>query len=92
MNPFRTTDGRLRGLRIVACIFLFTAALNLYWDGWRSLEAVGSLLMALGLFGISLYEGKRQSDLQKMHLAVFAISVAVVVVGLGLKFLDIAMR
>ena len=36
--------------------------------------------------------GKRQSDLQKMHLAVFAISVAVVVVGLGLKFLDIAMR
>ena len=80
-------------MRIVACLFLCSASLDLYTDGWRSVEFVGSLLMALGMFAVSTSEEQHQSEPGKLRSPAFAIGLAVAVVGLGLQFFDrVAMR
>ena len=82
---FRTSDGRLRGLRIGGCLYLVIVAMNLIEDGWRSLNWIAWLLVALGFFTMSAGEESVQPrGVSKWSSPHFVAGTAAALLGLAL--------
>ncbi len=89
---FRTSDGRLRGMRIAGCLYLVPAAIDLIEDGWQSLPWIAALLFALGLFGMSAHEEPVHSRGSKWRSPPFVAGMAAALLGLGLMFYRLVAR
>jgi hypothetical protein len=85
-NFFHTHDGRLRGLRLGACCYLFNTLLSLISDGWRSISWIPWLLMASGFFAMSEDAEGPKSERSKWHSPAYLVGVAATVMGLGILF------
>ena len=80
----RTRDGRLRGLRICACLYLVIVVMNLIVDGWRSLNWIASLLLSFGFFAMSEAKENAQSRGAKWSSPLFVVGLAAALLALGL--------
>ena len=80
--PF-TGDGRTDGPRIAACVYLVIGAIELFRGGWRSLEWIGWLLLALGFIGMSTHQESAKTGRSLWGQPSYVLGVAVALLGLA---------
>jgi hypothetical protein len=87
MSMWRTIDGGLRGLRILACVFLIVAGVDVFVDGWRSMDVAGAVLVAAGLLAMPSRDDVQRPESTRSPLTIAGIAAAVF--GFGLRLFDI---
>jgi hypothetical protein len=80
------SDGRLRGLRLAAFIYLFNALITLVGEGWRSLSWVAWLLLAVGFLAVAPAEEHSPAGQSKWRSPRHVTGVAMMFLGVGLLF------
>ena len=87
-----TVFASVGGVRLVACIYLVMAAINLITDGWRSFGTAGWVLLALGFFVMASADGRTyRSSRSPRYLAGVAVS-ALGLVLVVYEFVRVAVR
>jgi len=80
-----TSDGRLRVLRLLGCLQLVFAAGDLFVYGWRSLEWIGSVIFALGCFGMSAHEESALPQGSRWHSPPFVLGMVAALLSLAVR-------
>jgi len=88
---FRTPDGRLRGLRVGACCYLFNSVLSMVGDR-RSLSWISWFLMAVGFFALSLASEPPLPESSKWRTPAYLVGIAAFALGFSLFVYNVSPR
>jgi hypothetical protein len=81
---FFSPDGRLRGLRVGACFYVFNALATMYGEGWRSLSWIAWSLMASGFFALSSAVEPLHPERSKWRIPGYLVGLAAMALGLSI--------